>query len=349
VDRLRVGILGATGMIGQRFFTLLHGHPGFELVAMYASARRHGSTLASAWRLPDSPGPEASGLEIREGSVDAVRGDRLDLVFSALPASAAAVEAELAAAGVAVFSNASAHRLDAGVPLLVPEVNPDHLGLLGNNGPGFVVTNPNCTVTGLALVLHALRRAVRFDRVFVTSYPALSGAGFDGPSAMDSHGNVLPHIPSEEDKLAAETPKILGRLDGQAIVPADIRVYANCARVPVRDGHLEAVTLECEERVDLGEIAAALAGFRGLPQEKRLPTAPESPILVRTEADRPQPARDVYAGTPSRARGMAVTVGRLRADGAVLRLFLLVNNTIRGGAGGSVLNAELAHATGHLG
>ena len=351
VARLRVGVLGATGMVGQRFVSLLQDHPRFDLVAAYASDRSEGRTVSATWRLHDAPLYDGVGeLVLREGSLENVRADRLDLVFSALPAAVARdLEGAVAVAGVPVFSNASAHRMERGVPLLIPEVNPEHLGLLDGSGRGFLVTNPNCTTTGLALVLHALGRAVRFRRVFVATYQALSGAGFDGPAGIDVSGNVLPHIQSEEEKVLAESPKILGTMDGGGVVPADLRVYAQCARVPVRDGHLEAVTVECEESPDLAAVERALATFTAIPQARALPTAPTAPILVRTEPDRPQPLLDVNAGTPARARGMAVTVGRLRSDDHVLRLYLLVHNTIRGGAGGSLLNAELADALGYLG
>jgi aspartate-semialdehyde dehydrogenase len=236
--------------------------------------------------------------------------------------------------------------------LLVPEVNPDHIALVERQATftegGFVATNPNCSITGLALALKPLMDVLEFSQVHVATYQALSGAGYPGVPSLDIAGNVLPFIENEEEKMRREAKKILG-VWSSGIVPSAIEVWANCARVAVRDGHLEAVSIPLVEDVSPGEVANILSSFRGEPQRDQLPTAPLAPILVRPEADRPQPVLDLMAGEPVRARGMAATVGRIRVIDRVLRFFVFSHNTLRGGAGGSVLNAELTHRRGYLG
>lgn len=354
MSHVPVAVLGATGNIGQRFVGLLQDHPEFEIAALCSSERKVGGCLADAWRLDDVPlDPEIGALELAPLDPKVLVRAGVTAAFSALPAEAAKdLESDAARAGIKVFSNASSHRMDPDVPVLVPEVNPDHLALVERQptfkGGGFLVTNPNCSITGLLLALKPLSDAFPFSQVHVATYQALSGAGYPGVPSLDVTGNVLPFIENEEEKMREEAKKILGAWRDR-VVPSPIDVWANCVRVAVREGHLEAVAIPLEGDVTSEEVARVLASFRGEPQRKKLPTAPREPLIVRREKNRPQPLLDVNAGEPARARGMAATVGRIRVQDRVLRFFLLSHNTLRGGAGGSVLNAELALRRGYLG
>ncbi len=270
------------------------------------------------------------------------------VAFSSMPASVAGpIETRLAQAGVAVFSNARSHRYDPLVPILVPEVNPTHMGLLGEAenvfGGGFIVCNSNCTTAGVVMALAPLMKWTIED-VTVASFQALSGAGLPGPPAIHMIGNVLPHIDGEEPKMVIETHKILGTFNDRDVVPADFLMHPTCVRVPTAHGHLLVLQARIREEVDESDLRRALHNFNGIPQQLDLPTAPSRPIIVRLEDDRPQPRLDIDAGGPGRAEGMAVSVGRLRVEGDRVRMVALVHNLVRGAAGGSVLNAELAHA-----
>ncbi len=353
MSKIPVAVLGATGNIGQRFVSLLQDHPTFEIAALASSERKIGGCLKDFWRLEDVPlASHVASMELQPLEVRVLRAHDIVAAFSALPGDVAGdVETDAAGAGVRVFSNASAHRMDADVPLLVPEVNPQHLSLVERQATfkegGFVVTNPNCSITGLALPLKPLADALDLTDVHVATYQALSGAGYPGVPSLDITANVVPFIEGEEEKMRREAKKILGSMS-DGILPSPIDVWANCARVAVRDGHLEAVSIPLKDDVPAGEIARLLSSFRGEPQVQELPTAPEQPVLVRPETNRPQPLLDLMAGEPARARGMAATVGRIRVVGRVVRFFVVSHNTIRGGAGGSLLNAELAHRRGYL-
>ncbi len=345
---IRVGILGATGTVGQRFLQLLDGHPHFTVTALAASDRSEGKPYpeACAWRLPGDVPRAARGLVVQAPAPPLA----CDLVFSSLPADVAgAVETRFAEAGYPVISNSSSHRMDEAVPLLIPEVNPDHLALLdrhrpGGAGQGFIVTNPNCSTVMLALALAPLAARFGVEAVAATTMQALSGAGYPGVASLDITDNVVPFIANEEEKIERETRKILGRLNGGRVAPAGFAVSAQCHRVNVVDGHMAAVRVKLARRADPGELRDAFASFTALPQELRLPSAPERPILVRDEPDRPQPRLDRDAG-----RGMSVTVGRIARD-TVLghRFVVLSHNTIRGAAGAAILNAELLLAKGYL-
>jgi len=355
MTKRKAAILGSSGMIGQRFAHMLHGHPYFEVVAYCASDRSEGKRLSEVWKLAEIELDGDLGQQIiRTTDVDSLVGDGVEVVFSGLPSDVAGnIEDELAEQGTAVFSNASAHRTDEDTPILIPEINHDHLEALDaqkkrRRKGGFVVTNANCSVTGLALGLKPLIDSFGFAEIQVATYQALSGAGYPGVPSVDVLGNILPHISKEEEKMNSEGRKILGSYENGRFVDSKVNILASCTRVNVRDGHLEAVFIRDENMPDAEEIASALDGFVSKPQELALPSAPVKPIVVRAEPDRPQPLLDSFAGTPERARGMAVTVGRIRAEEDSLRFFLLVHNTIRGGAGGSVLNAELAHREGVL-
>ena len=346
--KFRVGILGATGTVGQRFVQLLEGHPQFEVTALAASDKSQGKAYAEAcvWRLAGEM-PEY----VRSLPVGAPRPPLdCDLVFSSLPGGMAReVEGAFAEAGYAVVSNSSAFRMDADVPLLIPEVNHEHLGLLEAQRAryptgGFIVTNPNCSAINVALPLAPLDARFGLEAAVVTTLQALSGAGYPGVASLDIADNVVPFIESEEEKIEEETRKILGRLSGTEIAPAPTKVSAQVHRVNVTDGHLAAVRVKLARRAELAEVRDALSSFASLPQELKLPSAPARPVVVRDERDRPQPRLDREAG-----RGMTVTVGRLMPDSVFdFRFVCLSHNTIRGAAGAAVLNAELLAALGRL-
>ncbi len=345
MKKYRVGILGATGMVGQRFVQLLEHHPQFEITALAASGRSQTRPYKEActWRL-DGEMPS----QVRELIVQPPEPPlECDLVFSSLPGDIAREsEGSFAREGYPVISNSSAYRMDPDVPLLIPEVNHEHLGLLESQsyGKGFIVTNPNCSTIMLALALAPLEARFGIESVIVTTLQALSGAGYPGVASLDIIDNVLPFIDKEEEKIEEETVKILGRIEGQAIEAAQIKVSAQTHRVNVADGHMGAIRVKLRREASLTQVREAFESFRSLPQELALHTAPERPILVREERDRPQPRLDRDAG-----KGMSITVGRLLPD-AVLdyRFVALSHNTIRGAAGAAILNAELLIARKRL-
>jgi len=345
---VKVGILGATGAVGQRLVQLLDGHPWFRVTALAGSERSAGRPYGEAcrWLLPGDMPAWAREMTVQE----AQPGLDCQLVFSALPGSAAGpLEEAFAAAGYAVCSTASAHRTDSDVPILVPEVNPGHLGLLRiqqarRGWPGFLVAKPNCSSTHLVTVLKPLWDAFGLRRVVVVTLQALSGAGYPGVPSLDVVDNIIPYIPGEEEKVEWEPRKILGRLADGGIEEADLPISAQCTRVPVLDGHTECISVELGRKASLDEVVAVLEGFRGLPQDLGLPSAPAQAILVRPEPDRPQPRLDRDAGA-----GMSTTVGRVRPCPVLdYRLVLLGHNTVRGAAGGALLTAELLYAQGYL-
>jgi aspartate-semialdehyde dehydrogenase len=339
-----VAILGATGAVGQRFVSLLDGHPWFRVTALMASdrsaGRRYGDTVR--WFL-DHPLPDYA----REMEILACRpGPEARVVFSGLDASVAGeIEEDFARAGHAVVSNSSNHRMDPDVPLLVPEINADHLELIEaqkrrRRGGGFLVTNPNCSTVGLVMAVAPLHRAFGVTRLMAVTLQALSGAGYPGVPSIDILDNVIPFIKGEEEKIESESRKILGGPRS----PAVISVSAHCHRVHVSDGHTVAVSLETKEKASPEDATAALRSFRSPFPDLGLPSLPERPLVVRDEPDRPQPRFDRMAG-----RGMVVTVGRVRRCPVLdLKLVALVHNTIRGAAGVAVLNAELLKAKGYL-
>jgi aspartate-semialdehyde dehydrogenase len=349
----KAAILGSSGMIGQRFAQMLDGHPYFDVVAYCASDRSEGKRLGEVWRLSDVELDPKLGKEVIQATnSNTLVKEGVEVVFSGLPSDVAGtIEDDCAEHGMGVFSNAASHRMEPDTPILLPEVNPEHLAALEvqkkrRKKHGFVCTNANCSVTGLALGLKPLVDAYGFTDVNVATYQALSGAGHPGVPSLDILGNVLPYIKNEEEKMTTEGKKILGAYQRGRFVDSPVTIQACCARVHVRDGHLEAVFIAGDDIPDREDIEKTLAGFKARPQELHLPSAPERPIIVMEQPNRPQPRLDSYAGTPARARGMAVSVGRIRAERNCLRFYLLSHNTIRGGAGGSVLNAELAYKEG---
>ncbi|HJU57027.1 MAG TPA: aspartate-semialdehyde dehydrogenase [Pyrinomonadaceae bacterium] len=347
-ERYRVGILGATGMVGQRFVQLLEGHPQFEISALAASGNSQGKTYAQActWRLPGE-----MPARVRDMVVVAPRPPlACDLVFSSLPGDVAREsEGAFAEAGYAVISNSSAFRMDEDVPLLIPEVNHEHLQLLERQKVrdvrgGFIVTNPNCSTIMLAMALAPLHARFGIEEAVATTLQAISGAGYPGVASLDVVDNVLPFIESEEEKIETETLKILGRVSDGRIEDAPFRVSAQCHRVNVSDGHMAAVRVKLARHAELEEVSEAFSSFTSLPQELRLHTAPARPLVVRSERDRPQPRLDRDA-----EQGMATTIGRLMRDRVMdFRFVALSHNTIRGAAGAAILNAELLIATKRL-
>jgi aspartate-semialdehyde dehydrogenase len=349
-ERIPCAILGAGGYIGQHFARLLADHPSFDEPLLGAGERSAGKTLGEIWQLAEPPPAVTSDRRLRKVTPASLERSGVRVAFSALPSGTAGpIESELVRRGISVFTNAADHRMDRKVPLLVPEVNADHLRLAVRRprGHGLLVANANCSATGLVLALAPLMPLLRPKAVHVATYQALSGAGYPGVPSLAIADNVVPFIKEEEEKLARESARMLGTLQGERVAPIPTPFVVHCARVATREGHLEAVTVEATGRADRAAIEGALRRFDPL-VPRALPTAPHPPIELRSEPDRPQPVRDRWAGTPPRARGMATVVGRIRWDPPYLRFFLLSHNAVRGGAGGSVLNAELALDEGIL-
>jgi aspartate-semialdehyde dehydrogenase len=342
-----VAVLGATGAVGQRLVSLLERHPRFVLAEVAASERSAGKSYleATRWILPGDVPSEAGALVVT--SVDADFASVI--LLSGLDAAVAdTIEPLQAGRGKLVVSNTKSFRMRPDVPLVIPEVNADHLALLDGQPwraeGGGIVTNPNCSVVGLAMALAPLHRAFGVEAVAVTTMQALSGAGYPGVPSLDANANVIPFIDGEEEKIEREPKKILGRLEAGRVADADFPISVSVNRVPVRDGHTESVFLKLRTKASLADVREALESFTGEPQRLGLPSAPRRPLAVRDERDRPQPLRDVEAGN-----GMTVTVGRLRADPVYdVRFTLLVHNTVRGAAGAALLNAELLAANGRL-
>lgn len=347
-NRWPVAVLGATGAVGQAFIRLLEGHPWFHLTEVAASDRSAGKPYASATRWLEGALPERiAALQVKACTPEHVTAP---IVFSALDSSVAGeIEAAFAAAGRLVLSNAKNYRMEADVPLVIPEVNGDHLALLAqqrvNRGwPGGIVTNANCAVTVAAMALAPLHQAFVVTKVFVTTMQAVSGAGYPGVPSLDILGNVIPYIGDEEPKIETELTKLFGTYDGQTIVAAPIVTSAHANRVAVEHGHTVCLSVAFENPPTVERAIDALRTWTGHAPVEALPSASSPVLIVRDEPDRPQPRRDVHAGN-----GMAVTVGRVRTDPIFdLRLVAMAHNVVRGAAGGSILNAELLVATGHL-
>jgi aspartate-semialdehyde dehydrogenase len=350
--RIPVGILGATGMVGQHFVKFLQNHPWFDIAWVGASDRSAGKPYqeATSWRLDGVMPSGVRRMEVRECKPqDAKTGAAPRLVFSAMDASVATeIEREFAQAGHIVVSNSRNHRMEPDVPLLIPEINPDHLKIIPHQQrvrgwKGQIATNPNCSTITLTMALAPMKQ-FGIKRVIVTTMQAISGAGYPGAASMDINANVIPFIGGEEEKMQQETQKILGDFTGDGLRPLNAKVSAHCNRVPVLDGHTVTVSVEFERKPGKDEIIRAIGSFRSLPQERNLPSAPPQPVIYMEENDRPQPRRDV-----ERERGMAVFVGRLRECPVLDYKFVaLGHNTIRGAAGAAVLNAELMYSEGLL-
>jgi aspartate-semialdehyde dehydrogenase len=354
--KLPVGILGATGMVGQRFIQLLENHPWFAVAWLAASDRSSGKTYAEAarWRL-EAPLPERiANMTLRPAEPGgASLGSVPRIIFAALDAAIAReMEPAFANAGCAVISNSSAYRMAPNVPLVIPEINAEHLHLIEEqpsraDSGGYMVTNPNCSTIGLVMALKPLEERFGIEKILVTTMQAVSGAGYPGVPSMDILGNVVPYIGSEEEKMEAETLKLLGKLNGHLVEPLHAMVSASCNRVAVEDGHTECVSIKLGNKLGRAvthqDLLAAWADFRPLAGQG-LPTAPDQPVQWASQNDRPQPRLD-----RNRGNGMAVTVGRLRPCPVLdWKFTVLSHNTIRGAAGAAILNAELLASLGKL-
>jgi aspartate-semialdehyde dehydrogenase len=345
----KVAILGATGAVGQRFIQLLQGHPWFKIEVLAASERSAGKKYKDAcnWLMESNMPSEVAEMPVVNTDVESVdKAGKVDLVFSSLPGDLAGpVESEFAAV-YPVFSKASAHRMDKDVPLLVPEVNPEHLALIpiqkkARGWKGFITTDPNCSTIQLAITLKPLM-SLGLKQVIVSTMQALSGAGYPGVASLDIIDNVIPFIPKEEEKMEEENLKILGTFNGKEVQNAGFALSASCNRVHVKDGHLESVFVKLDSNPTVDEVEDAFRNFKGEPQQLKLPTAPENPIVVKKEPNRPQPRYDRDEG-----KGMSIVVGRIRKDPIMTVKYLcLGHNTIRGAAGAGILSAELFAAKG---
>ncbi|OGF55062.1 MAG: aspartate-semialdehyde dehydrogenase [Candidatus Fraserbacteria bacterium RBG_16_55_9] len=344
--KLKVGILGATGMVGPRFVQLLDNHPWFEIEFLAASEKSSGKPYCEAcsWKLPTLLPECVKHLLVR----DPEPGFDAPVVFSGLDSRVAgSIEEAFAKAGYAVISNSSNHRMDEDVPLLIPEINPEHLQLVDSQRKrykGFIVTNPNCSTITLSLALAPLEKQFGIESACVTTLQAVSGAGYPGVPSLDIVGNIIPFIANEEEKIETETRKIFGRVAKGKIQFHPMKLSAQTTRVAVLDGHTETVAVKLRAQAGLNEIKEAFKNYRALPQELQLPTAPARPIVLKDEADRPQPRLDVEI-----ERGMATVVGRVRECPIFDAKFVILgHNTIRGAAGAAILNAELLKAQGYF-
>ncbi len=348
-NKLAVGILGATGIVGQRFIQMLEHHPWFEVAWLAASDRSEGRPYAEAarWRLKTNIPNRVAKMTVSPANPAGAP----KIIFAALDAAIAReLEPQFAAAGCAVVSNLSALRMQADVPLVIPEVNGDHISLIETqswrrSSGGFAVTNPNCSAIGLVIALAPLHRHFQLEAVMAVTMQAVSGAGYPGVASLDILGNVIPYIKNEEEKMEEETQKLLGTLSGGKVVPAPFAMSAQCNRVAVEDGHTESVSVRLKHKAKPDEIIAAWNDFKAEPQQLRLPSAPDRPVIYMTAPDRPQPRFDCDLGG-----GMTTAVGRLRPCNVLgWKFTVLSHNTIRGAAGAALLNAELLKAKGYLG
>jgi aspartate-semialdehyde dehydrogenase len=346
--KIPVGILGATGMVGQRFIQLLERHPWFEVAWVAASERSFGKTYAEAakWKMKTPIPARVARMTLSAAEPK----DAPKVIFAALDADIAReMEPAFAEAGCAVISNSSAFRMHPQVPLVIPEINADHIKLIDTQtwrkqSGGFMVTNSNCSVMGLALALAPLQKAFGIEAVFAVTMQAVSGAGFPGVASLDILGNVVPYIKNEEEKMQEEAGKLLGKLKGREVLPAEFVLSAHCNRVAVEDGHTESISIKLKKRATPAKIIAAWREYRGMVADLNLPFAPAEPIFYDERPDRPQPRLDI-----DRGHGMTVSCGRLRPCSLLdWKFTMLSHNTIRGAAGAALLNAELLKAKGYL-
>jgi aspartate-semialdehyde dehydrogenase len=345
-NKIPVTVLGATGTVGQQFVRLLAGHPWFEITAVTGAGQSTGRPYAEAtrWLEPEPIPDRIAAMPLRRP--EPALGGRI--TFSALETDgAAAIEVEFARAGIVVISLSGAHRSEASVPLIIPEVNAEHLVLVERQRrerkwPGAIIANPTCGTTGLILAVAPLHRAFGIERMIVTSLQALSGSGYPGLSSLDVLGNVIPLIPGEEERIETETRRLLGQLQGMVVTEAPLAVGVHAHRVPVLDGHLQSVSIGFRRKSTPADAIAVLEGARLTPDISSLPSSPSRPVVVDSRLDRPQPRLDA-----GRERGMAAIVGRVRACPVLdLRLVVASHNRIRGAAGGAILTAELMNAKG---
>jgi aspartate-semialdehyde dehydrogenase len=349
MKKIPVGILGATGVVGQRFIQMLEHHPWFEVAWLAASDRSEGKVYAEAarWRLKTAIPADVAKMQVSPATPDGAP----KVIFAALDSAIAAeLEPRFADAGCAVVSNSSALRMQEDVPLVIPEVNAGHIKLIEIQGwrkksGGYVVTNPNCSAIGLVLALAPIHQRFGLDTVMAVTMQAISGAGYPGVASLDILGNVIPFIKNEEEKMEEETKKLLGQVNGSKVIPGGFAMSAQCNRVAVEDGHTESISIRLKKKAKPEEIIESWKAYRAEPQELKLPSAPERPVVYLEANDRPQPRFDIDMGS-----GMTTVVGRLRPCGVLdWKFTVLSHNTIRGAAGAALLNAELLKAKGYLG
>jgi aspartate-semialdehyde dehydrogenase len=352
-NRIPVAVLAATGAVGQRFVSLLHNHPNFEIVALTASERSEGKRYGDAvnWVVPGDIPESVRGIVIRPSDAGESLGNDARLVFSALPTeNAKELEPQLAAKGYQVCSNASAYRMDPLVPLLIPEINHEHVRLIDaqraqRHWPGYIIAAPNCATTGIVFPLRAIYDAFGIEAVHAVTMQAISGAGYPGVSSFDILDNVIPYIKNEEDKIEEEPLKLLGTVGESGINFADFTISAQVNRVPVMDGHMAALSIKLKSKADIEDVKAAIREWQAPAFVRDLASTPEHPMVLREEVDRPQPRRDRDAGN-----GMTVSVGRVQPCPVFdVKLVVLVHNTLRGAAAGALQNAELLEAAGYVG
>ncbi|MCF7927727.1 MAG: aspartate-semialdehyde dehydrogenase [Spirochaetales bacterium] len=344
MNQIPVAVLGATGTVGQKFIALLQGHPYFRIHELVASPRSAGKPYHEVCRWKQEiPMPEEIASKVVKTTEDSLESR---VLFSGLDSSVAgSVETRYAEQGHAVISNSKNHRMDPDVPLIIPEINPDHFEITKKQPyKGAIITNSNCSTMFLAMTLAPLRDAFGIEAVQVTTMQAISGAGYPGVPSMDILGNVVPYISGEEDKVETEAQKILGSINGDRIEPAEFAVSAQCTRVPVFDGHTESLSIKFQKKATVDEVKQVLSGFKGMPQEAELHSAPKHPIEVMEQEDRPQPARDVW-----RNKGMSALVGRIRPCSVLdMKMMIMGHNTVRGAAGAAILNGEAYVHLGYL-
>jgi aspartate-semialdehyde dehydrogenase len=359
-NRLNVGVIGATGMVGQNYLRLLSNHPWFEVTYLAASpnsaGKRYEEAVTGRWHMQSSIPEKFKDLIVEDASIVEKARGKCNLIFSAVEMdkkSILALETEYAAKGLAVVSNNSAHRATEDVPVMIPEINPHRLEIIPQQqkqrgwGKGFLVVKPNCSIQSYMIPLFALIQAgYPIEKMIVTTLQALSGAGYPGPAAIDLIDNIIPFISGEEEKSEVEPRKVLGKVvDGKIVVDESINISAHCNRVPVTDGHTACASIQfAGKKPEMDEIIRIWKRFTALPQELKLPSAPIPALVYRDELDRPQPRKDRDSGN-----GMGVTVGRLRKCNVFdYRFVSLHHNTVRGAAGGSILTAELLLAKGYI-
>jgi aspartate-semialdehyde dehydrogenase len=346
--RIPVAILGATGAVGQTFIRLLNGHPWFRVAEVAASERSAGKSYAEATHWLEGVMPDdVASMRVTACSPEVVSSP---LIFSALDSSVAGdVETAFARAGRFICSNAKNHRMGSDVPLLIPEINAHHITVISAQRKrcgwtGGIVTNANCASTVAALALAPIHEKFGINKIFMATMQAVSGAGYPGVASLDILGNVIPFIADEEPKIEAEMAKLLGGVSDTAIIPASFRVTAHANRVPVEHGHTVCMSIGLDTHAEPDEVSAAISAWTGRAEAMNLPSRPDRPIVMTEARDRPQPRRDVGLGN-----GMTVSVGRVRRDELLdIRLVAMGSNTVRGAAGGAVMNAELLVTQGYV-
>ncbi|MEM0373437.1 MAG: aspartate-semialdehyde dehydrogenase [Sulfolobaceae archaeon] len=350
MDKIKVSLLGATGIVGQKMVKILAKHPYFEINKLSASPQKKGMKYIEAVKWVESGEVPEEVRDLRMVTTEPAEHKDSDLILSALPNDIAEnVEISLVKEGKIVISNASPYRMDDKVPLINPEVNWQHLELLkiqrdSKNWKGLLIKNPNCTAAIISLSLKPLHNFLKFDRIYITTLQSVSGAGYNGLSFMSIYDNVIPYIKGEEEKISKEINKMLGKINNNTLIYEDIKSFVTATRVPIRVGHMAVIQLSgISEDVSIEEIKRRLSTFKSLPQEKELPTAPKRPIIVMEEEDRPQPARDL-----SLENGMAISVGRIKVQNDVIRFIVLGDNLVRGAAGITILTAEVMKSLGYI-